>query len=82
MVFASSLPQYVDPSRRDGRLIDRHGASRPSHDGRGAAGTSGAVTGIVFRDYNGNGAKDGLEPGLEGIEIRAFDAAGAPSVHW
>ncbi len=50
----------------------------PATTGAGAAGTSGAVTGIVFRDYNGNGAKDGLEPGQEGIEIRAFDGAGAP----
>jgi hypothetical protein len=54
------------------------GLAGPATTGAGAAGTSGAVTGIVFRDYNGNGAKDALEPGQEGIEIRAFDAAGAP----
>lgn len=34
----------------------------PATTGAGATGTSGAVTGIVFRDYNGNGAKDDLEP--------------------
>ncbi len=50
----------------------------PATTGAGATGTSGAVTGIVFRDYNGNGAKDDLEPGQEGIEVRAFDATGAP----
>jgi SdrD B-like domain len=54
------------------------GLASPATTSAGAAGTSGAVTGTVFRDYNGNGAKDALEPGQEGIEVRAFDAAGAP----
>jgi SdrD B-like domain len=54
------------------------GLASPATTVAGAAGTSGAVSGIVFRDYNGNGAKDALEPGQEGIEIRAFDTAGAP----
>jgi hypothetical protein len=54
------------------------GLAGPATTGAGAAGTSGAVSGLVFRDYNGNGAKDDLEPGQEGVEIRAFDSAGAP----
>ena len=50
----------------------------PATKGVGATGLSGTVTGTIFRDYNGSGAKDDLEPGQDGIEVRAFDSAGSP----
>lgn len=37
---------------------------------------AGAVTGTVYRDYNANGVRDTREPGLGGITVRAFNAAG------
>lgn len=35
-----------------------------------------AVTGVSFRDYNFNGARDPLEPGLSGIVVTAYDSNG------
>jgi hypothetical protein len=35
-----------------------------------------AVTGVVFRDYNFDGSRDALEPGLAGIVVTANDSAG------
>jgi Secretion system C-terminal sorting domain/SdrD B-like domain len=32
------------------------------------------ISGNVFRDYNGNGLKSTLEPGVEGVTIKAFNA--------
>lgn len=37
-------------------------------------------SGTAFRDYNGNGIRDGAaEPGVEGIEVKLFINAGAPA---
>ncbi|MEZ4617036.1 MAG: SdrD B-like domain-containing protein [Caldilineaceae bacterium] len=38
--------------------------------------TAGKVTGTIFRDYNANGLHDSNEPGIEGVTLRAVDAAG------
>ncbi len=35
-----------------------------------------SIDGTVFRDYNLNGTQDGLEPGVSGINVTAYDAAG------
>ena len=35
------------------------------------------ITGVVFDDLNGNGIKDGAEPGIDGVSLAAYDAAGA-----
>jgi trimeric autotransporter adhesin len=37
---------------------------------------SQTCSGVVFRDYNGNGSKDFAEPYLAGITVKAFNAAG------
>jgi hypothetical protein len=37
---------------------------------------AGNVTGTVFQDFNGNGVKDAVEPGLGGITVTAYNAAG------
>lgn len=34
------------------------------------------VNGLVYRDINGNGVKDTLEPGLEGVLVRVTDSNG------
>ncbi len=54
------------------------GLASPATTGAGATGVTGKITGQVFRDYDGNGTKAVTEPGQVGIEVRAFDAAGAP----
>ena len=41
-----------------------------------AACAGSAVTGTVFRDYNANGARDALEPGIGGIVVTATSANG------
>ncbi|MGE0877872.1 MAG: SdrD B-like domain-containing protein [Acidimicrobiia bacterium] len=42
-----------------------------------AAGTTtGTVSGVAFRDYNGNGTRNNGEPGESGIGVRAIDADG------
>ncbi len=38
--------------------------------------TGGAITGLAFRDYNANGAREATEPGIAGIVVTAYDAAG------
>ena len=41
---------------------------------------AGAISGTVFRDYNGNGLKENsnpVEPGVGGITVNAYNAAGA-----
>lgn len=40
------------------------------------AQAAGNVTGTVFQDYNGNTAKESTEPGLGGITVTAYNAAG------
>ena len=35
------------------------------------------ITGVVFRDYNFNGTRDALEPGLAGIVVTAYDSSGS-----
>ena len=39
--------------------------------------TAGTVKGLVFRDYNANGAREVVEPGQAGITVRAVSSAGA-----
>jgi hypothetical protein len=41
-----------------------------------AACTGGAITGLAFRDYNANGTREAAEPGIVGIVVTAYDAAG------
>lgn len=41
-----------------------------------AACTGGAITGLTFRDYNANGVREAAEPGIAGIVVTAYDAAG------
>ncbi len=41
---------------------------------RSALAAGGAYSGVVFRDYNGNGVKDAREPGLGGITITMYDS--------
>lgn len=36
----------------------------------------GTVTGTVFRDYNANGVQDADEPGVAGVTVNAYGAAG------
>ncbi len=39
---------------------------------------AGAITGTVFRDLNANGSfENATEPGVAGVTITAYDAAGA-----
>ncbi len=44
---------------------------------KAAACTGGGISGVTFRDYNANGLQDALEPGLRGIVVTAYDAAGS-----
>lgn len=37
---------------------------------------SGSYSGIVFRDYNANGAQDSREPGIGGVTVTLYDSAG------
>lgn len=37
---------------------------------------AGTVTGTVYRDYDADGTRDTREPGLGGVTIKAFNAAG------
>ncbi len=37
---------------------------------------AGTVTGVVFRDYNENGVQDAGEPGVGGVTVTAYGAAG------
>jgi hypothetical protein len=55
------------------------GFASPSQLGAGATSASGKITGTIFRDYDGSGTKAATEPGQDGIEVRAFDANGAPT---
>lgn len=41
--------------------------------------SSANISGELFRDYNLNGLKDALEPGIEGITVSAHDDAGLVS---
>lgn len=45
----------------------------------GAATSHGAgtITGTVFRDYDADGARGSLEPGVGGVTVTAYDASGA-----
>jgi hypothetical protein len=36
-----------------------------------------AQSGIVFRDFNGNGTKDTYEPGVAGVLVKSYNQAGA-----
>lgn len=36
------------------------------------------VSGTVYRDYNANGMREAVEPGIPGIIVTAYDATGAP----
>ena len=38
---------------------------------------SADITGIVYRDYNINATQDSLEPGIEGLVVKAYDANAA-----
>ncbi len=40
---------------------------------------AGNITGTVFRDYNADGVKQPLEPGIAGVNVTAYDANGTPS---
>lgn len=40
------------------------------------AQAAGNFTGTVFQDFNGNGTKDTLDPGLGGVTVTAYNAAG------
>jgi hypothetical protein len=44
--------------------------------------TTGIITGQVWNDLNGNGAKDAAEPGLAGATITLKDRFGAPLQTW
>lgn len=44
--------------------------------GSRAAFAAGTISGTVFRDYDGNGTIDVSEPGVSGVEVRAYDADG------
>ena len=37
---------------------------------------TGVITGLVFRDYDADGARDSLEPGVAGVTVTAYDTAG------
>ncbi len=39
----------------------------------------GQVTGTVFRDFDGDGVQSGVEPGIEGVRVRAFTNAPLPN---
>jgi hypothetical protein len=46
--------------------------------GSGSAGAAlGALSGTVFRDYNGNGTLDAGEPGVGGVTVTAYPTTGA-----
>src|SRR5690242_5737418 len=42
----------------------------------GVVQAAGTVTGLVFRDYNANGVQDANEPGVGGVTVTAYGAAG------
>ena len=44
------------------------------------AGQTGAVTGVIFDDANGNGVQDQGEPGIPGVEVKLIDQAAAANV--
>ncbi len=37
------------------------------------------ITGVAFRDYNGNGVQDAGEPGVANIEVKAYSNAALPT---
>src|SRR5262245_29981049 len=39
------------------------------------AQAAGTITGTVYRDYNANGTRNGVEPQFAGITVTAYDAA-------
>jgi uncharacterized repeat protein (TIGR01451 family) len=41
------------------------------------SGNPNGATGVVYRDYNANGARDAQEPGVPGIAVSAFDDNGS-----
>ena len=51
--------------------------ARPQSETQPTAPVAGSITGLAFRDYNANGARDPREPGLPGILVTAYDAIGA-----
>ncbi|MEM8533901.1 MAG: SdrD B-like domain-containing protein, partial [Chloroflexota bacterium] len=42
-----------------------------------SAFAAGTINGTVFHDYDADGARDSGEPGIQGITVTAYDAAGA-----
>lgn len=38
--------------------------------------TKGRLTGIVFKDTNGNGQQDGFEPGVPNVGVNITDSSG------
>ena len=44
-----------------------------------AACAGSGITGAVFRDYNANGIRDALEPGVSGIVVTAYAVGGTAS---
>ena len=45
--------------------------------GVGAAAGDGPITGSVYRDLEGNGSRNGTDPGQAGVTVTVTDAAGA-----
>ena len=71
-VVEASLPVGVtqtagtDPSTV---AVTGGGTVDAGSDGYQPAPTTGSVTGVVFSDANGNGARDAGEPGLSGVSV-------------
>ncbi len=42
-----------------------------------ATASAQTITGTVFRDYDASGTRGGLEPGVGGISVTAYDSSGA-----
>ena len=42
-----------------------------------ASAAAGTVTGVVFDDQTSDGVRDGSDPGVAGVEVKAYDSAGA-----
>ncbi len=47
-------------------------ALSPSFIDNNVAVASTAISGVVFRDYNGNGTRDANEPGVSGVTVTAY----------
>ncbi|MEQ1745640.1 MAG: SdrD B-like domain-containing protein, partial [Saprospiraceae bacterium] len=75
----SSLISLANPAFSENPLTANPWATSPSIAPPPCTGAATEIGGTVFQDFNGDGSKNGAEPGISGVSVSAFDANDAPA---